>query len=90
MKSLIIAISVLASALAAPATAGPSPVSGAKLPAGENSRYHAAADAYALPGMTDGDLQKCRAYLAGEDGVYPFACVVGTHTNGSEGGSDGQ
>lgn len=85
MKKIILASAVLATVLAVPAMADTSQGDGAQMPLSESPagfvahRHLAAAQRH--------DVEKCEAYEAGEDGIHPFECVVGSGSNGSEGSS---
>ena len=91
MKNIIIAVSVLLSLSTAAAMAEKAQhPTAAKAAVADSQSGLTAEDAYAhVTSAAHADLKKCEGYEDGKDGVYPFECVVGSRSNGSEGGSDG-
>ena len=87
MNKIIIACAVLTSILATPAIADSSQGDGARLPLAESPSHPAVGHRY-LTAAARHDVEKCEGYVSGDDDIYPFECVVGTHNNGSDGGSD--
>jgi hypothetical protein len=90
MKKIIIAVSVLLSLGTVPVMADKAKNASATASVAESQTGLTAEDAYAhISSAGHADFKKCEGYEDGRDGVYPYECVVGSRSNGSDGGTNG-